>query len=75
MSATLAGFPSASSKSMKVDTLARILGHLCKQGAVDRGDDHVLRDYVEAESRSFAGEKFNRFASEILSRIHLLIQR
>ena len=42
---------------------------------LDRGEDHILRDFVDAESRSYSGERFNRFVAELFSRVKALVQR
>ena len=44
-------------------------------GAQERREEHVLRDFVDAESRNYSGERFNRFVAELHSRIKALIQR
>ena len=44
-------------------------------GLLDRSEDHVLRDLVDTESRSYSGERFNRFIAELYSRIKALVQR
>lgn len=44
-------------------------------GVLERGEDHILRDFVDAESRSSSGERFNRFVSELFSRVKALVQR
>lgn len=41
---------------------------------MDRGDEHTLRDFVDAESRSYSGERFNRFVTELFSRVKSLVQ-
>lgn len=47
----------------------------CPAGAYERREEHVLRDFVDAESRNYSGERFNRFVAELHSRIKSLIQR
>jgi hypothetical protein len=44
-------------------------------GILERSEDHVLRDLVDTESRSYSGERFNRFIAELYSRIKALVQR
>ena len=47
----------------------------CCAGAPERREDHVLRDFVDSESRNYSGERFNRFVAELHSRIKTLVQR
>ena len=42
---------------------------------LERREDHVLRDFVDVESRNYKGERFNRFIIELQHRIKVLIQR
>ena len=46
-----------------------------RAGVLERGDEHILRDFVDAESRSYSGERFNRFVAELFSRVKALVQR
>jgi hypothetical protein len=44
-------------------------------GLLERGEDTALKEFVDSESRSYKGEKFNRFAAEVHARVKNLLQR
>ncbi len=44
-------------------------------GLLERGEDTALKEFVDTESRSYKGEKFNRFAAEVHARVKNLLQR
>ena len=43
-------------------------------GLLDRGEDTTLREFIDTESRSYKGERFNRFAAEVFNRVRSLLQ-
>lgn len=65
------------SSSQLTCTAAACLAHspALPAGVLDRREEHVLRDFVDAESRNYSGERFNRFVAELHSRIKSLTQR
>jgi len=44
-------------------------------GLLERGEDTALKEFVDSESRSYKGEKFNRFAAQVQARVKNLLQR
>ena len=46
-----------------------------RAGVLERREDHVLRDFVDAERRSYSAERFNRFLGELYSRVKSLVLR
>lgn len=52
-----------------------MIGILVYVGLLERGEDTTLKEFVEAESRTYKGERFNRFTLEVYHRVKALIQR
>ena len=41
---------------------------------MDHAEDHELRDFVDSESRTYSGERFNRFVAEMFYRVRALVE-
>lgn len=53
--------------------LSRCLAGLCRPGAAAAREEHALALFVDAEARSVAGDKFNRFLFELHARVKSLV--
>lgn len=74
MASTMASQPPAGGGGGAADGLSRCLAALCRPGAAAAAhEEHALALFVDAEGRSYKGDKFNRFLGELGARVKSLV--